>query len=373
MAAFGAANAGARVILVEREETPRHKTCGGGVVGRARAMLPEGISIPWERECCRAELRIPTDGVEVAVERDAPVVSMVMRPVFDHALVEAAVDAGAELWSPCEATDVRHRGSHVELTTDNGTIDARFVVIAGGALGTVAKAAGWRQAPTAIPALEWEIRVPDELQQRFSRAARFDVGWTPEGYAWVFPKREHLSVGILSMRRGTSQLKRRLAAYLTDIGIHEIHESERHGFVIPIRPRPDGLVKGRVLAAGDAAGLADPLTAEGISYALLSGKLAAEAIVEGRSDPWLVQQLYEERVERQMLSELRAARKLAWALYRAPRWRSWFMDRFGDDFAEAMAAVISGERTYRDLIMRPRTYWTAVKRRFGRRPAPRER
>jgi flavin-dependent dehydrogenase len=220
----------------------------------------------------------------------------------------------------------------------------------------------------SIPALEWEIRVPEELQERFSQAARFDIGWTPEGYAWVFPKREHLSVGILSMRRGAAQLKRQLTAYLADVGVDEIHEAERHGFVIPVRPRQGGLVKGRVLLVGDTAGLADPVTAEGISHALLSGRLAAEAIIEGRSDPWLVQQLYEERVERQILSELRAARKLAWALYRVPRWRSWFMKRFGDDFAEAMAAVISGERTYRDIVMRPRTYWTVLERRLSRRP-----
>src|SRR4029077_4203440 len=124
----------------------------------------------------------------------------------------------------------------------------------------------------------------DATLERFARVPRFDVGTVPYGYAWVFPKTAHLSVGVLTTHRGAINLHGQLEEYLRVIGLAP-QSMERHGFVIPVRPRAGPLARARMLLVGDAAGLADPGTAEGISLAARSGRLAADAIIASQLDP----------------------------------------------------------------------------------------
>jgi flavin-dependent dehydrogenase len=111
-----------------------------------------------------------------------------------------------------------------------------------------------------------------------------------------------------------------------------------------------------VLLAGDAAGLVDPITAEGISHALLSGQLAAAALTESRLDPAKAAPLYQSLLEREILSELRAARLLARLLYHHPRIRDAVFRRNGQRLCDFVASVIMGETSYRQALKRPASY-----------------
>src|SRR5207244_11699145 len=111
-----------------------------------------------------------------------------------------------------------------------------FGVAAGGPTGQHARRAGWGDGAQVVPAREYEVRVDDATLARFARVPRFDVGLIPHGYAWVFPKTAHLSVGVLTTHRGTINLHRQLEEYLRVIGLAP-QAMERHGFVIPVRPR----------------------------------------------------------------------------------------------------------------------------------------
>jgi flavin-dependent dehydrogenase len=161
----------------------------------------------------------------------------------------------------------------------------------------------------------------------------------------VFPKAAHLSVGVLTTHRGSIDLRRHLEEYLRVIGLAP-RSVERHGFVIPIRPRAGPLARGRVLLAGDAAGFADPVTAEGISLAARSGGLAADAIIAGGLDPTRIRAAYQAAL-RPLLAELRVARALARLLYDYPRLRTWMFRRVGQRLVEAITDVFLGARTYR--------------------------
>src|SRR5438046_476944 len=142
-------------------------------------------------------------------------------------------------------------------------LEKERLIAADGAMSDVARLAGWIDGRHLIPALEHEIQVDDATFERCARAPRFDVGIVPHGYAWVFPKAAHLSVGVLSMRRGAGHLHRDLEQYLKALDIVP-RAVERHRFVIPVRPRAEGFARHRVLLVGDAAGFADPVTAEGV-------------------------------------------------------------------------------------------------------------
>ena len=353
-AALTLARRGLRAVLVEKETLPRYKTCGGGLVARAHALLPPCVERLIERTCDHAELHLLDANLHYQAAREPPappVAAMTMRDRLDHALALAAAAAGAELRAPCRATGVTHEAGHVRLDTEGGPIAARFLIAADGATGSVARLAGWGDGRRLIPALEYEVRVDDATLERFARAARFDVGVVPFGYGWVFPKRTHLSVGVLTTRRGGVDLHRSLADYLRVLGLAP-RSCERHGYVIPIRPRGGPLARERVLVVGDAAGLADPVTAEGISLAARSGALAAEAIIAAGAvelDPAQVRARYHAAL-RPVLAELRVARALARLLYDRPRARTWVFRRVGQRLVEAITDIFAGSRTYRGSI-----------------------
>lgn len=348
-AALSLARQGAKVALIEREKVPRYKPCGGGVVYRAARATDLDLSPVIERACYRATLYLQDLGRRFSVKADRPLIAMTMRDRLDALLLEGAVGAGARLLDSCEVREVTAGSTQVRLGTSGGTVSAAFVVAADGALGSVPRLAGWRDSRIMVPAIEYEIPVDDAVMRRYGDEARFDVGPVPCGYAWVFPKAAHLSVGALSVRRGARDLRERLDAYLRALGIPLTREAKRHGYVIPVRRRTGPLVRGRVLLAGDAAGFADPLTAEGISFALHSGRLAGEVLGSGMADAARVRWSYDDRLGREIVPELATGRFLAALLYEWPAVRRWLFRRNGQGLTESVAHVFLGEHGYRQV------------------------
>jgi len=351
-AALALVRRGAKVALIERETLPRYKTCGGGVVSRAIQVAGLELSPVAERACRRVAIYAHDVHGRFPLTRDQPLITMTMRDRLDYLLVETAVRAGADLLAPCRVTEVSSSGRRVRLGTERGVLWADFVVAADGALGSVAKLAGWPDDRRSIPALEYEITVDDATFERLAGEPRFDVGTVPYGYAWVFPKAAHLSVGVLSTRRGARDLHQQLERYLHLVGIVAPLEVKRHGSVIPVRPRSGPLVRERVVLAGDAAGLADPLTAEGISYALRSGQLAGEAIADAAGDEARAREHYHAELKREILPDLTASRKLAAVLYGYPRVRRWLFRRYGQAGVEALAGPLLGDYGYTRVVRR---------------------
>ena len=132
---------------------------------------------------------------------------------------------------------------------------------------------------------------------------------------------------------------------------------ERHGYLIPLAPRPGPLARDRVLLVGDAAGLADPVTAEGISHALRSGQLAAAALTTGGWDPLRVATIYQSLLEKHILAELRAARLLARVLYHHPRVRQAAFQLGGQRLCDFATQVIMGQASYRAALRRPVSFF----------------
>ncbi len=371
-AAWQLARAGWKVVVFDRAEHPRYKTCGGGLVRRAAKELPVDVGGPANiggLVLSAAEMHVVDLGRVFRVERAEPLLWMAMRAELDHACLRAAGDAGAELRHPCAVEGVDAEADRVRLATASGPVAARFVLAADGALSRTAAAAGWREPPYLAPALEWEVRVPEADRARFAGAARFDFGLVDDGYAWVFPKARHLSLGVLSMRRGRGDLKAMLRRYLELLGLPPTPDADEHGFVIPVRPRPGPPARGRVLLLGDAYGLADPITAEGISPALISGRVAAEALVASEGDPARARRGYERRLRRALLRDFAVAKRLAGLIYGSNAWRNRLFGRFGQKMCEAMVDQIGGVRTYRELLLHPKSYARLFFGRVRRSPA----
>ena len=343
------ARAGVRVAVLEKAALPRYKTCGGGIIGRTIQALPIDVRHVIEQDCHTAQLHVVSEGLAFTTHRSVPIVSMTMRDQFDYALLSAAQAAGAVLYQRCAVEEVSPKSDSVTVMTHRGAMMAQFLVAADGALSQVARKVGMADGRVLIPALEYEVTIPQERLDRLRGVARFDFGILPHGYAWAFPKQQHLSIGILSMVQRERELKRAITQYLDLLGCGDLTRIDRHGFVIPIRPRTGPFMKNRVLVVGDAAGFADPVTGEGISGALRSGQLAAQSLIDGNLEEEAVQGKYTRSVTESLMPELRAGRLLARLLYDFPRLRSWAFLRQGQRLSEAVTDVMAGTRTYCDL------------------------
>jgi len=285
-------------------------------------------------------------------------VTMTMRAAFDAALVGLARSAGAQVHEATELKRIERANATWRLETNAGDFECRVLVGADGARGVVARACGWEEPLATIPALEAELEAAAGELERWSDVALFDFGVETPGYAWIFPKAGHLSVGVLAGRRGAKELRAELERHLARWGLAGARVRELSGCVIPVRPRASCARPG-VLLAGDAAGLVDPLTAEGISYALESGRLAGAAIAEAEGEPARAARLYARALAREILPELRLARACAGLLYRRGDFARRVLARNGQAACEVLADVVCGTRGYRSLARDPRA-WLAL-------------
>jgi geranylgeranyl reductase family protein len=356
MSALSLAKEGVRVVVIEKENLPRRKTCGGGVVRRARELIPVEVTGAIERECHVAEVNLVSTPLHFTSNREEPMVSTTMRENFDFLLISAAKEAGAEVRERCLVRDVSIHADKVEVVTNNGSLFSGFVVAADGANSIVAKKSGWKETRSLAPALECEVAVSDESLERLSGAVRFDFGLIPSGYAWTFPKKDHLCMGVLSMRPGPMKLNRIFQQYLELINLDGVLTIKRRGSLIPVSPRKDGFVQNRVLLTGDAAGLVDPVLGEGITSAIMSGMIAAKALLRGALDEGKVKAFYEYELSRKILQELRLGRALAKLIYDYPGLLRRLLVLYGQEFTEAVTDVVTGEKTYKKLFSTPGNY-----------------
>lgn len=340
------------MALVEKAAMPRYKTCGGGIVSRALKLVPFDLSGVIERECRSAELNLVDSGLHFSVERSYPLVSMTMRENFDHLLFREAARAGAHTIDGCRVIDVKPHNGKMEVTTEGDSLLCRFVIGADGGQSTVAKKGGWHDRLRLVPLVEWEVSVKEQLFDNFSASARFEFGPIPGGYAWIFPKKRHLSVGLGGFSAQKINLKARLAQFLDSLGIGAAEKIEQHGHYLPVNIRDEGFVRDRVLLTGDAAGFVDPMTGEGITYALLSGQAAARSLVGGEFKSEAVEAAYMSELSDAVLGELRWGRLLGALLYRSARIRTLLFRQYGEQLTEAFADVIVGQTSYASLCSR---------------------
>ncbi|WP_240796158.1 geranylgeranyl reductase family protein [Streptomyces sp. RFCAC02] len=280
-AARAAAEAGRRVLLLEKAELPRYKTCGGGIIGPSRDALPPGFELPL-RDRVHA-VTFSLNGRLARTRRSKRMLfGLVNRPEFDQRLVEAAVKAGAELRTGTAVSRVEQHGPAVPdrrtvavVLTDGETLLARAVVGADGSASRIGAHVGVRLDQVDL-GLEAEIPVPPDVAREWKGRVLIDWGPLPGSYGWVFPKGDTLTVGVISARGEGAATKRYLEDFTTRLGLAGYEPAISSGHLTRCRTDDSPLSRGRVLVCGDAAGLLEPWTREGISFALRSGRLAGQ-------------------------------------------------------------------------------------------------
>ena len=281
-AAYAAAVAGRRVLLLEKAELPRYKTCGGGIIGPSRDALPPGFELPL-RDRVHA-VAFSLNGRLQRTRRSRHMLfGLVNRAEFDEALVEHAVKAGAEVRTGVTVSRVEQHGPAVPdrrtvalvLSGEQQPVLARAVVGADGSASRIGAHVGVDMDQVDL-GLEAEIPVPPSVAEDWAGRVLVDWGPLPGSYGWVFPKGDTLTVGVISARGDGAGTKRYLDDFVGRLGLAGFEPAVSGGHLTRCRADDSPLSRGRVLVCGDAAGLLEPWTREGISFALRSGRLAGE-------------------------------------------------------------------------------------------------
>jgi flavin-dependent dehydrogenase len=395
---------GLPVCLLDRSSFPRNKPCGGGISTRVLTRFPyleSALRRITTHMVARLHLEGP-DGHSTIIESDGPAALMIRRIEYDALLVSLAVEAGATLVPGVDVVQARQDAERVELVARDGRrFEGAIVVAADGVNSVIARRIGlnpgWPASSVAIDMMEETPRTalrdvdPSTLWVAYGYDARKSQGSSlnsqgsslkahssessalkletsakraPEGYAYIFPKRDHVNIGIgyvLSHYRqeidaAPYELQRRFVSRLRDRGV-VVGDSVKQNFtpfLIPVGGPLRETGRGRVLLAGDAGGFVNGFTAEGIYYGMVSGELAARAILETGNGVTSLARRYRRACDYEIGAELRDSvriqrylfadrSRIAQVISGANRERS--STRLILDFA-------MGRRTYRDLRRR---------------------
>ncbi|MGB2953916.1 MAG: geranylgeranyl reductase family protein [Gaiellaceae bacterium] len=274
--AYRLARAGARVLMLDRARFPRDKPCGGGLTARALRELPIDPAPVVEDSVDRFELRL---AYRSRIERRSPfpLVLMTQRRRLDAYLAEQAAEAGAEFRQGVRVTEIDPAGI---VSADGERVEADVIVGADGVNGVSARTLGLADGRRYGVAYEGNASYEAIPRARFRGRAVLELGAVAGGYGWVFPKGDHVNVGVGGWEQEGPRLREELRR-LCDL--HRVDERELvdlRGYRLPMRRPGDRVVEGRALLVGDAAGLVDPLSGDGIYEAALSARLAAGTTLE---------------------------------------------------------------------------------------------
>ncbi len=347
--AYLLAKRGLDVLILERARLPRYKSCGGGVTWKAMQNLPFDASAVFEHKAVGGIVTYAGQQL-LKVQVGWPVAWLVMRDRFDHYLVQQALNAGAHLVEGISVVSVEDRGDRVVVTTNQGELETQLLAGADGVNSIVARSVGLMPDREVGVAVEAELAVTPASLEAQGAYATFDFGALPGGYGWIFPKRDHLSVGVFQAIPGKAVgLKKALEKFIaSEAVLLDPRILHLQGHEIPLGGRSQTLHKGRVLLVGDAANLADPWMGEGISYAVVSARLAAEQMYYTLERNEIDLSGYTTLINASITPQLLSARLFARVVYAIPDLCSDLLSK--SPFMQQMVFdVIRGDRSFKEM------------------------
>ena len=311
--AYHLATAGADVLLLDRARFPRDKPCGGGVTERAARLLPFSIDPVVEDVATRVDLRLRY-GRTVGRGDGFPLVYLTQRRRLDQFLAQRAAAAGAELLEGVRVTEVEAG----IVRAGRERYETSVVVGADGANGVSAKALGLGGNQHIGVALEGNLPYA-KLGEGYRGKLVLEFGVVPGGYAWVFPKGDHANFGVGGWGEEGRRLRDHLLRLCTAHGVSFDDLEGLRGHRLPMRSPRSIISRGRSLLVGDAAGLIDPVSGDGMFEGFLSSRYASEAVLDLLAGRAATLDPYGPRLAERLATHLWASWGVKVALDRFPR------------------------------------------------------
>jgi len=320
-AALEFARFGMHVLVIEKESLPRKKPCGGAMPSSIEKLLNIDISKVVKN---RTKVQKLYHNYENEVTKKVSIESapiLINRSEFDMFLLEQARAVGTgnlEIMDKCRVVSVGESPQMVHVVLENGKIlEAKYLIAADGALGKIASSIGLMKKKKFAPSLDAEITTSAQYYDKHQDTMVMNYFCVPNGYGWIFPKEKNrFSCGVLTWGKALD-LKNELDDFIAkSFPKGSIDSIEISGYPIPIYQGSQQISTHRILLAGDAAALVDPVSGEGIRFAMHSGKIAAIVIMEAfnrdmESPNNCVSAKYQKMINEEIEKELKA--KLSFA------------------------------------------------------------
>lgn len=275
-----AGKAGISTLLLEKENFPRDKPCGGALSPYALSCLdfelPEYLI---ERDI--SKVRIHFRELYTERQKNYRLALLVSRKAFDHFLLDKVRETGIEIHLGEKVLDCKEREGCVEVKTSQNNYLAKYVLIAEGSKGMLKYNVRQQKDRRTEYNLALVSEIPEEddvIRNRFPGLIDLHFGVAPGGYGWIFPHEGYYSVGIVGTAEHLKYPKMVMQNFLQANGFSGEFQIRSH--VIPVGGIKRKTVRSRILLSGDAAGFVDAFIGEGIAYAIRSGQLAAETVAE---------------------------------------------------------------------------------------------
>jgi geranylgeranyl reductase family protein len=345
IAAEKLASAGLETVVLD-EKLAWEKPCGGGLTFKAYSQYPFLIDNDTPKKIITRTILSSEKGGTAQLELSKPLV-IYSRLDLNQMLLTRAERARASL-EKTRVLSIERRGKKWLLRTQSGRMEADFCIVATGARNSLKDVGTRWSASDTMVALGYYIPAEQD---------HVDIQFFPnfEGYIWVFPRKGHLSAGICGKGEPAQALRVRLEGYLESKGI-SLKGATFYGHVLPSLEKPawrsNRVAGDGWMAVGDAAGLVDPVTGEGLYYAIRSADLAARVVTSECPHP---AEEYRSQLRREFLLELELASRLAKRLFLG---RFLYSDvtarmiqfmRRSPTFCQIMQDLFAGTQNYLDL------------------------
>ena len=280
IAGYTLATNGLKVLILDQTHFPRRKVCGGGLTLQAQKEIPFDISNVIHQEVASGNIGFRGRAIKT-ISDDTPIAFMIDRISFDALLLKKAVEQGATTRLGQRAKAVSEQDDLIQVQTNQETYYGKHLIGADGVHSIVAKQTGLIINRSTSLAYEARLSRESDAKLAHTEMITFDFGTILFGYGWIFPKRDHLNVGVCRTWPAKKASKRHLLRFIDQHPtLHRENIIDIRAFPVPLGGRKNTLHKNNILLVGDAANLADPWLGEGLYYALYSGRLAAETIIK---------------------------------------------------------------------------------------------
>lgn len=363
-----AAESGLDVVLLEKSHHPRNKPCGGAIGPQAIRNLDVDISSVAERSFHAALIHTPS-GKKVMLASENLIGQLVTRSKFDHLLLQKAEKAGVEVIQDTEIVSLEQTRAGVRALAVGDSYKSHLLVGADGVNGIISKEIGirskWRSEQIAlcisadVPMEQGDVEsvmITNEVDGFPAIELFFNlVSW---GYGWCFPKKNGFSIGIGCRMDKQENLKQSWEKLISLIEVEKgvkLDTSNRVQYRVPLGSRLNRSTARRSMIIGDAAGLASPLTGEGVSFAVQSGILAANIAVEAveMKSPLHIAK-YDDQLKKSIGNELRDSRWIAEVLHKSDKHTELLFQIATEDLVmrKYMTDIVSRVTTFSDMKVR---------------------
>ncbi len=349
MTAYYLAKAGVGVAIFDKHRFPREKACGGGLQVKAAKRIPFDLT-PIQRGILRGITFSFKFGDRFSKKYPFPLVYGVLRIEFDNLLLESAKDLGAKVYDSTNVISIKSlKPDLVSVQTDVGDFLCNVLVGADGANSIT------RKSVNSLADYFWQVGLYCEVPEEYLNEKvidyeqiRVDWGTLPSGYGWIFPKNGFCNIGVGSPTIIGNRLKSYLKEFIENENLLKNGAFEKlrfSGHKLPTLSNTTKLFRQSIVLVGDSAGLVEPLTGDGISYALHSSELAAEFILRNLINGIFDFNDYEIKVKKEIASELNYSRKLMSLFIAFPRLSHEILKN-NERVWESFCHVLRGEESY---------------------------